>query len=246
LADPAACYPLDGLHAPEYGGPLKEERRRDVRVSPKGTILIRGGPHILRGRIANVSRGGVMVSTRDTAPESGTPVELAARLDSREAIWFELRGRVLRVAGSSIAIALDGVPASFAAIIAETVSASQDNERLLSILLVDATLERRLAMAEAFRAAGCAVIDVSTPLEAIVRLGESDFEPNLVAIADSLPSAISDELRHFVDADHPYTKLVTIGDGESAPDGLAHWLSSANPSNDLASRIRSVLTTFRS
>ena len=77
-----------------------------------------------------------------------------------------------------------------------------------------------------------------------MRLGESEFEPDLIAIADSLPASTSDQMRRFVEAEHPRARLVTIGDAATAPDGLALWLSSANPNTDLAARIRTVLTSF--
>jgi hypothetical protein len=86
------------------------------------------------------------------------------------------------------------------------------------------------------------VIDVSTPLEAIVRLGEAPFEPDLIAIADSLPGQISDDLREFVEREHPRAKLVTIGDEVDDPTGLVHWLSSRNPNSDLVTRVRHVLS----
>ena len=200
----------------------------------------------MRGRIVNLSRGGVAAITTSAAPERllGGSASLDLRLDGRDSSWHDLRGRIVRLDGTAIAIALDAVPVGFASAIDEIVTASHCHRRVLSIVLVDATSARRDDMAEAFRAAGCAVIEVSTPLEAIVRLGESHFEPDLIAIADSLPATISEELRRFVDAEHPRAKLVTIGDGASAPLGLAHWLSAANPAGDLATRIRTVLTTF--
>ncbi len=224
----------------------RPERRRDLRVFPKGTVIVRAGTYLVRGRIANLSRGGISTITRTTAPERllGAAVELAIRFDGRDSSWLELRGRVLRIGATSIAMALEDAPPSFTRILDETISASHHHDRVLSIVLVDATPRRRSEMAEGFRAAGCGVIDVSTPLEAIVRLGESHFEPDLIAIADSLPATISDELRRFVDGEHPRAKLVTIGDTTSAPAGLVHWLSATNPSGDLAARIRKVLVTF--
>jgi hypothetical protein len=96
-------------------------------------------------------------------------------------------------------------------------------------------------MAEAFRATGCAVVDVSTPLEAIVRLGEFHFEPDIIAIADSLPETIAGELRAFTNVEHPRAKLITIGDDVIEPAGLAHWLSSDDPDDDLAKRVRELL-----
>lgn len=226
----------------------RPERRHDVRISPKGTVIIRADNYVLRGRIANVSPGGIATTTRTTAPERllGATVDLALRLDDPDASWIDLRGRILRIGANSIAIALVTVPPSFARIVEGMVARSHHNDRVLSIVLVDATTERRTAMAEGFRAVGCAVVEAASPLEAIVRLGESRFEPDLIAIGDSELVAVSEELRRFVEVEHPRARLVAIGDATTAPDGLALWLSSANPQDDLAVRIRKLLTTFGS
>ncbi len=79
----------------------------------------------------------------------------------------------------------------------------------------------------------------------IVRLGESSFEPDVIAIADSHPATAADEMRSFVERYHPNAKLVTIGDSVLQPDGIAHWLSSADPASDLPVRIREVLVRPR-
>jgi hypothetical protein len=100
-------------------------------------------------------------------------------------------------------------------------------------------------MTAGFRATGCGVIEAATPLEAIVRLGESSFEPDVIAIADSHPAAAADEMRDFVERNHPNAKLVTIGDALLQPDGIVHWLSSADPASDLPDRIREVLVRPR-
>jgi PilZ domain len=220
------------------------ERRQSVRLCPKGTVSIRARDYDVRGRIANVSGGGLSVITLVTAPDRvlGRNVDLELRFDTQQAAWLQLSGKILRIAATSIAIGFDTVPPGFVHVIDDALTASNGHNRILSIVIVDATTERRLRMAEAFRAAGCAVVDVSTPLEAIVRLGEFHFEPDVIAVADSIPSLIADEMRRFVDHEHPRAKLVTIGDGAIEPDALVHWLSSINPGDDLAARIRDVLT----
>jgi hypothetical protein len=110
------------------------------------------------------------------------------------------------------------------------------------VVMIDSDLARRTLMADGFRAVGCAVLEGATPLEAIVRLGESHFEFDVIAIADSIPSATSEDLRRFVSAEHPNVKLVTIGVDIDSPSGIAHWLSSTDVGADLPRRVRNVVT----
>lgn len=226
--------------------PNPQERRSDQRIAPKGTAILRADTYMLRARIANLSRSGLLITTRTTAPERllGARVEVSLRLDGPDSSWFELGGQILRIGASSLAMALVTVPPAFTRIVDDTIRRSQRNDRMLSIVLVDASSKRRIAMADGFRSAGCTVLDVTTALEAIVRLGESEFEIDLIAVADSQPASISDEIRRFVEVEHPSARLVTIGDAATAPEGLKRWLSSANPNADLAARIRAVLTSF--
>jgi CheY-like chemotaxis protein len=218
----------------------RPERRRHNRLTPKGTVIVRAGTYVLRGRVSNLSRSGVMSRTRTTAPERllGSQVEIDLRFDGLGK-WLECKGRLLRIGANSLALSLDVVPPNFTRIVDDLHAGSDHHDRRLSVVLVESRPERRQEMTQAFRTAGCTVIDVSTPLEAIVRLGEAEFEPDLIAVADSLPSSISDELRRFVDTEHPQAMLVAVGDAASAPEGITHWLSSAP--EDLDDRIRDVL-----
>ena len=222
----------------------RPERRRNVRISPKGTVILRVGEYAQRGRIANVGRDGLLATTPVTVPEQhlGCNVELGLRLDGQLSEWLQISGRILRIGVTSAAIAFDVIPAPFIHLIDEIATASHAHRRIMSVVLIDSTSERRAAIAEGFRSAGCSVVEVSTPLEAIVRLGESSFEPDLIAIADSSPSSTAHDLRRFVEREHPRAKLVTISDDLVGPIGLAHWLSSADPGSDLVARVRHVLT----
>jgi hypothetical protein len=221
----------------------RQERRRSTRISPKGTVLLVAGEHTERGRIANLGRHGLLMITDATAAEQvlDRPVEIELRLDDGRSEWLRLSGRALRIEATSIAVSFDDAPAELARLIEETSTASYAHQRIMSVVLIDATANRRGSIAEAFRAVGCDVIDVSTPLEAIVRLGESRFEPDLIAIADSIPSSTSEDLRRFVEREHPDAKLVTIGDDLVEPTGLAHWLSAADPESDLSARVLELL-----
>ena len=225
----------------------RRERRRHVRIAPKGSVTLRVGEQAQRGRIINLSQGGLFV-----APTVGgyerlltRTVELELRLDGQLAQWQQASGHILRVDSAGIAIELHPLSSDVARMLDEMSTASFARRRVMSMVLVDPEPPRRSVMAEAFRLAGCTVIEAATPLEAIVRLGESDFEPDVIAIADSMPSTIADDMRRFVMRNHPRVKLVTIGDDleNDAADG--HWLSSADLPADLVTRVREVLGSAR-
>jgi CheY-like chemotaxis protein len=239
----SGMVPPDESSLPSSGGAVSQERRQTVRSSPKGTVSIRATDYDVRGRIANVSRGGLCAITLVTPPERviGCSVELEIRFDTQQSAWIRMSGHILRLGATRIAIGFDRVPDGFDRLIEDTLNASHSRNRVLATVLVDSNTERRQRMAEAFRAAGCAVVDVSTPLEAIVRLGEFHFEPDIIAIADSLPATIADELRKFVDLEHPRAKLVTINDDVTGPEGIAHWLSAADLGDDLARHVLDIL-----
>jgi PilZ domain len=227
------------------GMKLRIERRRHLRISPKGNVILLAGEQAQRGRIINLSQGGVLMETIAAAPDQllDRSIEIELRLDGPLTQWLRASGQITRIdaATNAIAIALTSVPLPLVHLIDEMSEASRTRLRVLSVILVDTDPLRRSAMAEGFRAAGCGVLEISTPLEAIVRLGESSFEPDLIAIADSVPDTMAGELRRFVEHDHPRVKLVMIGDDPVAPGGIVHWLSSANPASDLVTRIRQVI-----
>jgi methylmalonyl-CoA mutase cobalamin-binding subunit len=225
----------------------RPERRRHVRTEAKGTAVVRAERLALRGRITNVGGGGMFVAARVNLPESvtGSPVDIELRLDAGFAQWVQGTGRIVRISADGVAIAFDVLPGELRDAIEHLATASRARARILSVVLIDAHAQRRSAMAAGFRGAGCAVIEATTPLEAIVRLGESSFEPDVIAIADSQPAASADELRSFVQRNHPNAKLVTIGDAVLEPDGIAHWLSSADPDADLSDRVLEILVRPR-
>jgi hypothetical protein len=219
------------------------ERRRHLRIAPKGTVVLAAGEHAQRGRIANLAQGGMLVGTSVMAPARllGRDVDVKLRLDGQLACWLQASGRIIRIGAEGIAIAFESMPPDLARLIDEMSTESSARLRVISVVLIDADTSRRATMAAGFDAVGCLVIAVATPLEAIVRLGEASFEPDLIAIADSVPSTAAEEMRRFVERDHPRVKLVTIGHESIEPSGIANWLSSEDPRLDLPARVRDVL-----
>ena len=222
---------------------IDPDRRRSLRITPKGSVALVVDDHAQRARLVNVGEGGLFARTDLAVPRRllGCTAALEIRLDSPGAEWLRASGRIHRIQPDGVAIAFDALSPSVRLMIDEATTASRARARVLAVVLLDSDTERRSAMAAGFRASGCIIVEAATPLEAIVRLGESSFEPDVIAVADSYPIAIAQEMRAFVLRDHPRTKLITIGDEVFRPDGIANWLSSSNPDADLAHRIREQL-----
>jgi hypothetical protein len=236
---------LRAVNDPTGGRP---ERRRHARIIAKGAVVVRAQGQTQQGRIANLGVGGIYVATQVTAPERwlARSIDLEIRLDAGRAEWLAGGGKIIRIDAGGLAVAFDEASsAAMLRMIDEVTTASHSSARVLAVVLIDADAPRRSSMAAGFRAAGCSVVEASTPLEAIVRLGESSFEPDVIAVADSSPTGAAEDMRGFVEREHPRAKLVTIGDELLQPDGISHWLSSSDPNIDLPQRVLDVLVRTR-
>lgn len=230
-------------------GPQGTDRRRHTRISLKGTAILLAGEHAVRGRIMNLAEGGFLATTLVTAPMQllGRIVDIELRLDDPLAKWIRVEGKIVRIAGEQVAIEFNQPRPALVRLVEAMVVASRARMRVLSIVLIDGDIERRDVIAEGFRKVGCNVIEARTPLEAIVRLGESAFEPDLIAVGDSVPTASAMEVREFVARNHAHVKLISITNdlvdpaAPGDPTGADGWLSSSAPTADLAERIRSLL-----
>jgi hypothetical protein len=184
----------------------------------------------------------VYVLTPTSTPERllHSAVEMQIRLDVGHAEWLPATARIARITERGLGIAFDAPPTALVGMLDQLSTAARASARVMSVVLIDADDARRSAMAAGFRATGCSVVEAATPLEAVFRLGEAMFEPDVIAVADSQCSDAAD-MRKFVEREHPGIKLVTIGDELFAPDGIVHWLSSSTSYVDLPRRIREVL-----
>jgi hypothetical protein len=189
------------------------ERRKHTRIELKGTAIVLAPEHAVRARLVNLSEGGFLATTLVTPPARllGRSVDIELRLDDPLSQWNRLQGTIMRIGNGSIALALDATPALVRLVDGMT-AASRARERVISIILIDEDDTRRQLLAEGFRTVGCSLIEAATSLEAIVRLGESSFEPDVIAVADSIPAATANEMREFVGRNHPRVKLVSITD----------------------------------
>jgi hypothetical protein len=189
------------------------ERRKHTRIGLKGTAILLAGEHAVRARLVNLSEGGFLGSTLVTPPRRllGRSVDIELRLDDPLSQWNRLEGKIVRIANEKVAICFNATSALIRLIDGMT-AASRARDRVISVILIDEDTARRKVLAEGFRIVGCSLIEAATSLEAIVRLGESSFEPDVIAVADSIPAATANEMREFVGRHHPHVKLVSITD----------------------------------
>ncbi|HET7503594.1 MAG TPA: PilZ domain-containing protein [Kofleriaceae bacterium] len=229
----------------------RHELRSAMRVRSKASICIHGGSRTIRGRVVDLAVGGVCV--RADLPFGlicliGRLVHVDLRPDTRASKQFVLTGRVLRVSPptGNIAIKFDAVPEGFEDFVQDELLAAVQHDSLPRMILVDTRGPRRNTIANAFRAAGCDVTEASTPLEAIAHLGGSRFEPGLIAIADTVPESVAEELREFVLVEHPGAHMVAIGRSAAHRGRAESWLCSTNARGDLQTRVSRVITAHRS
>lgn len=189
------------------------ERRKHARIALKGTAILLADEHAVRARLVNLSRGGFLARTLVTPPMRllGRSVDIELRLDDPFAQWNRLEGKIVRIGNDSVAICLEATPA-MVRLVDEMTDASRTRDRVISVILIDEDASRRKLLGDAFRTVGCSLIEAATSLEAIVRLGESSFEPDVIAVADSIPAATANEMREFVGRNHPHVKLISITD----------------------------------
>lgn len=222
------------------------ERRKHARLVLKGTAILLAGEHAVRARLLNLSEGGFLASTLVTPPRRllGRAVDIELRLDDRLSQWIRLEGKIIRIANERVALSLTATPALVRLIDGMT-AASRAKERVISVILIDEDATRRTLLADGFRIVGCSLIEAATSLEAIVRLGESSFEPDVIAVADSIPATTANEMRDFVGRNHPHVKLVSITDVLD-PSLDIFQLTPEDVSGNLANAIRRVLGRQRS
>ena len=227
------------------------ELRKAMRVRSKGSIRIHYGNRVILGRMVDLAVGGICVRTELPIGLIGLIGELVRvdlRLDAGASKHFALLGRVLRVSIPTrrMAIGFDAVPDDFEDCVQDELLAAVEHDTLPRMILVDTVDGRRNKIASAFRNAGCHVTEASTPLEAIAHLGQARFELGLIAIADTVPETVAEQLREFLLDEHPGAHMVSIGASSAHRDPAASWLCPTNVRGDLQTRVGRVMTAHGS
>jgi CheY-like chemotaxis protein len=223
------------------------ELRSAMRVRSKGSVRIHCGDRVVPGRMVDLALGGTCVRTERPIGVIGDLVRIDLKLDAASR-HFALSGRVLRVSIPTrcMAIEFDAVPDDFEDCVQDELLAAVEHDVLPHMILVDTVDGRRNRIASAFRNAGCHVTEASTPLEAIAHLGGSRFELGLIAIADTVPETVAEELREFLLEEHPDAHMVAIGSSAAHRAPAQSWLCPTNGRGDLQTRVGRVMTAHGS
>jgi CheY-like chemotaxis protein len=210
------------------GGPA--ERRGSPRVPASGSVLVDVAGS--RGRISDLSASGVrfQLAAAGARCAVGSPIGLHLRLDGGSPGWFTFGGLVTRVSDDrTISVAFTLVPREFAQAIRDELQALGASAAVPHVLIVDPDSARQVLVTAALRTAGCDVTAMSTPVEAINYLEHAGTEPWIVAVGDTAPPGIADELRTYLRGSHVLIKLVAISEESGDPDDDETGLAADDP-----------------
>lgn len=211
-------------------GSIGVDRRRHVRVVANGSVIVYGR-RTVRGRLSNISSGGMRVRLVESEPrcECGESVDVELHLDRVGATWLRLRGEVTRATEHEFAIEFAAVPLDFAGVMQDALVSALEGANLAHVLLVDENAEHRTSFAALLRRAGCRVAEVSTPLEAIAHLGGSAIHSWVVAIANTVQAGTADDLRRFLVESDVSVDVRVLSD-QSPTSALAWFTTTARVS----------------
>jgi CheY-like chemotaxis protein len=206
------------------GDPTGSDRRQHVRVVANGSAIVHGHA-ITRGRLSNISSGGMLMRLGDGEPgcRSGEHVEVELHLDRTGATWLRFGGEVVRSEQRELAISFMTVPLDFADVVQDALVSALEGAALAHVLLVDPNAQRRGPFAALLRRAGCRVAEVATPLDAIAHLGGSAIHSWIVAVASTVPASTADELQRFLsESDTPVDVRMV---GNKSPTSALAWFT---------------------
>lgn len=204
-------------HRPGETG-QRVERRRHYRAGLDASALIHAAAIVLRGRIVDLSLGGVRIRRADETtpcPAVGSAAMVELELGRR---WIAQDGRITRCELDELVITFGPLAAEVEDLIEDEVLAALEAAKRPRTIVVDPSAERRHRVAERLREAGCEPYEVATPLDAIGLLESPRHHISGVAIAQHLTQTNGDELCEFVAETNPGIKLALIADALAQDD----------------------------
>lgn len=189
------------------------ERRRHYRAQVAASAVVHASRIALRGRVVDLSLGGVRVRRSDDdvpCPSFGTPAMI--ELELGRSGWVAQDGWIQRSTIDEIVIAFDRLAPQIEDLIEEEVLAAIEANRRPRMVVVDPAPERRQRMAAKLREAGCDSFEASTPLEAIDLVERPHNHITGIAVAETLTQTGSDELMDFFAETNPGIRLAMIAE----------------------------------
>jgi len=190
------------------------ERRRHFRAQVAASAVVHASRVALRGRVIDLSLGGVRVRRSDDdvpCPSFGTPAVI--ELELGRAGWVSQDGWIQRSTIDEVVIAFDRLAPRVEDLIEEEVLAAVEASRRPRMVVVDPAPERRQRVAAALREAGCESYEASTPLEAIDLVERPHNHITGIAVAEQLTQTDGGELMDFFAETNPGIRLAMIADG---------------------------------
>ena len=223
-------------------------RRRHDRAQVNGCVVLHAPEGAaVRGRIVNLSAGGVLVVEEGLPPRLAEGTRVGLELETDRHGWVRQDGGVLRRIDGAVAIEFVEPSPVVVDVITGEVLAAQEAQKAPRVVVVDPSGPRRKKLAAALRAAGCQSIEASTPLEAVDALERSRVPVVAVAVAESTQSqTLADELVEFLAEAHPSLRLGLIVDNTAKPPHphARHLRCGSSPETDDSTDLRDLVREF--
>lgn len=195
------------------GVELQSERRRHYRASVEAGVLIHAAKVVMRGRVVDLSLGGVRIRRADdSAPCPAVGSAAMVELELGNHGWVAQDGRIVRAALDELVILFAPLAPEVEDLIEDEVLAALEAARRPRTIVVDPSAERRHRVSAKLRAAGCESYEAATPLEAIGLLEHPRHHISGVAVAQHLTQTGSDEFCDFLAETNPGIKLALLAD----------------------------------
>ena len=193
-------------------------RRRHDRARVNGAVVVHAPDGASRGKIINLSAGGVLVVEQSPHVELAEGTEVGLELETGRRGWVRQAGGVLRRVDGAIAFEFVQPSPVVVDLLTGEVLAAQEAQRVPRVVVMDPSSPRRKKIAAALRDAGCQSIEAATPLEAVDLLERSRSQVTAVAVAETTQSqTLADELMEFLAEAHPSLRLALIVDNTAKP-----------------------------
>lgn len=192
------------------------ERRRTHRVDVMGNAVVHGAKAVGRGRLVNLSTGGACLELVDDALVDvlriGLGLELELHVDAARGRWYLQRGVVRHIdrRRRRIGVAFLAVTPQVEDLVEDEILAEFEAADTVRVVVLDGVTSRRERVSAALRRAGCIVIDVETPLDALAAIEQSRAHISIVAVAEGLTQTDGAEVMAYLSDVHPGVQLAVI------------------------------------